>query len=117
MAEIIVFLVMSLMVSLVFVLLGINQFRSKVPVSLNTGENPPREDELIDMLEWNHKHGRNWIIFGCVLFITLSVFVYFLEKLDGAVWQAVIFLIAIFGEIAWLVLQHNHLKKKLIKNY
>lgn len=117
MAEIIVFLVISFMVSFVFVLLGINQFRSKVPVSLNTGETPPKEHELIDMLEWNHKHGRNLIIFGCVLFITLSVFMYFLEKTDGAVWQTVILFVAIFGETAWLILQHKHLKKKLIKNY
>jgi hypothetical protein len=105
------------MVSLVFVLLGINQVRSKVPISLNTGETPPREDELIDMLEWNHKHGRNLIIFGCVLFIMLSAYIYFIEKFDGAVWQTVIFFIAIFGEISWLVLQHSNLKKKLIKDY
>lgn len=114
-AEIIIFLVISVMVSSIFVLLGVNQFRSKVPVSLNTGETPPREDELIDMLEWNHKHGKNLIIFGCALFITLSVFIYFLEKLDSAVWQTIIFFIAILGEIVWLELQHSHLKKKLIK--
>jgi hypothetical protein len=116
MVEVFVYLIISLIVSLVFVLLGINQFRSKVPVSLNTGETPPREDELIDMLEWNHKHGRNLIIFGCVFFITSSVYIYFLEKFDSAVWQTVIFFIAIFAEISWLLLQHSNLKKKLIKD-
>lgn len=116
MAETIIFLVISLIVSLIFIILGIKQYRSKVPVSLNTGETPPREDELTDLSEWNHKHGRNLIIFGCAIFLTLSVFVYFLQKLDSVVIQAVIFFIAIFGEIAWLEFQHIHLKKKLVKN-
>ncbi|MCM1327023.1 MAG: hypothetical protein NC243_10325 [Lachnoclostridium sp.] len=115
MTGIIIYLVTSLLVSLIFIALGVNQFRSKVPVALNTGEVPPREDELTDMSEWNHKHGRNLIIYGCALFITLSVFIYFLEKFDGTVFQMVIFFIVIFGETAWLEVQHSLLKKKLIK--
>ncbi|MCM1127159.1 MAG: hypothetical protein NC429_11895 [Lachnospiraceae bacterium] len=115
MAGIIIYLVNSLLVSLIFIVLGINQFRSKVPVALNTGEVPPREDELTDMSEWNHKHGRNLIIFGCALFVTMSVFMYFLEKFDSIAFQIVVFLIIIFGEIAWLEVQHSLLKKKLIK--
>ncbi len=115
MVGIIIYLVISLLVSLIFIMLGVNQFRSKVPVSLNTGEVPPREDELTDMSEWNHKHGRNLIIYGCVLFVTMSVFVYFLEKYDNTVFQMVVFLIVIFAEIAWLEIQHSLLKKKLIK--
>lgn len=111
----IIYLVISSLVSLIFIVLGVNQFRSKVPVSLNTGEVPPREDELTDMSEWNHKHGRNLIIYGCVLFVTMSVFVYFLEKFDNTVFQMVVFLIVIFAEIAWLEIQHSLLKKKLIK--
>ncbi len=103
----IIYLVISSLVSLIFIVLGVNQFRSKVPVSLNTGEVPPREDELTDMSEWNHKHGRNLIIYGCVLFVTMSVFVYFLEKYDNTVFQMVVFLIVIFAEIAWLEIQHS----------
>ncbi len=113
----IIYLIISLFVSLIFIVLGVNQFRSKVPVALNTGEVPPREDELTDMSEWNHKHGRNLIIYGCALFVTMSVFIYFLEKFDNTVFQMVVFFIVIFGEIAWLELQHSLLKKKLIKKH
>ncbi len=115
MAGIIIYLVISSLVSLIFIVLGVNQFRSKVPVTLNTGEVPPREDELTDMSEWNHKHGRNLIIYGCTLFVTMSVFIYFLVKFDNTVFQMVVFFIVIFGEIAWLEIQHSLLKKKLIK--
>ena len=115
MAETIIYLVISFLVSLIFVVLGISQYNSEKPVSLNTGEKPPCEDELTDVLEWNHKHGKSLIIYGGVLFLTLSAFVYFIEKYDYTVVQIILFGLAIWGEIAWLEIQHNILKKKLIK--
>lgn len=116
MATIIIYLVISLLVSLIFIILGIRQYKAEKPVTINTGEKTPREDELTSVTEWNHRHGRNLIIFGCALFITLSVFVYFIEKLDSSVFQVVILVIVIFAEIAWVEFEHNVMKKKMIKN-
>ena len=115
MAGIIIYLVISFLTSLIFVVLGISQYKSEKPVSLNTGEKPPCKDELTDVLEWNRKHGKNLIIYGCVLFLTLSVFVYFIEKYDYIAVQIILFILVILGEVAWLEIQHNILKKKLIK--
>ena len=115
MAGIIIYLVISFFTSLIFVVLGISQYKSEKPVSLNTGEKPPCEDELTDVLEWNRKHGKNLIIYGCVLFLTLSVFVYFIEKYDYIAVQINLFILVILGEVAWLEIQHSILKKKLIK--
>ena len=115
MAETIIYLAISFLVSLIFVVLGIRQYNSEKPVSLNTGEKPPCEDELTDVLEWNHKHGKNLIIYGGMLFLTLSAFVYFIEKYDYIVVQMILFILVIGGEITWLEIQHNLLKKKLIK--
>ena len=113
----IVYLVISLLVSLIFIIIGIMQYRSEKPVSINTGEKPLRKEELTNVTEWNHRHGRNFIILGCVLFITLSIVTYFIEKLDGVALQVatVIFVIVIFAEIAWVGLEHNVMKKKMIK--
>ena len=111
----IIYLVISALVSLIFIRLGISQYRAEKPVAINTGEKPPREDELTSVAEWNHRHGRNLIILGCALFITLSVFGYFIEKLDSVVFQVVILMVAIFIEIAWVELEHNVMKKKMIK--
>lgn len=116
MAATIIYLVISLLVSLIFIILGVRQYKAEKPVSINTGEKPPHEDELTSVTEWNHRHGRNFIIFGCVLFITLAVFAYFIEKQDSIALQVVILLIIIFVEIAWVELQHNMMKKKMIKN-
>ena len=118
MAATIIYLVISLLVSLIFIILGIRQYRAEKPVAINTGEKPPREDELTSVTEWNHRHGRNFVILGCVLFITQAVFGYFIKKLDGVVVQVVIYMIVLFSEIAWVEFEHNMMKKKMIKkNY
>lgn len=111
----IVYLVISLLVSLVFIILGISQYRAEKQVAINTGEKPPREDELTSVAEWNHRHGRNFIILGCVLFITLSVLGYFIEKLDSILLQVIIAMLALFIEIGWVEFEHNVMKKKLLK--
>ena len=116
MAATIIYLVISLLVSLIFIILGIMQYRSEKPVSINTGEKPLRKEELTNVTEWNHRHGRNFIILGCVLFITQAVFGYFIKKLDGVVVQVVIYMIVLFSEIAWVEFEHNMMKKKMIKS-
>ena len=115
MAGTIIYLVISLLVSLIFIILGIKQYRAEKPVAINTGEKPPREDELTSVIEWNHRHGRNFMIFGCMLFITLSGLIYFIEKLDSIVLQVVTSMIVIFAEIAWVEFEHNEMKKKMIR--
>ena len=115
MAAMIIYLVISLLVSLIFIILGIRQYKAEKPVSINTGEKSPREEELTSVTEWNHKHGRNFIIFGCALFITLSCFMYFIQKLDNALLPVVILVILLFAEIAWVEMEHNRMKKKMIK--
>ena len=111
----IVYLVISLLVSLIFIILGIMQYRSEKPVSINTGEKPLRKEELTNVTEWNHRHGRNFIILGCALFITLSVLGYFMEKLDSILLQVIIAMLALFIEIGWGEFEHNVMKKKMIK--
>ena len=83
MAATIIYLVISLLVSLIFIILGIMQYRSEKPVSINMGEKPLRKEELTNVTEWNHRHGRNFIILGCVLFITQAVLIRTHSQLFG----------------------------------
>ena len=54
--------------------------------------------------------------FGVCIFFTLSVFAYFIENLvDSVVLQAVILLIALFAEIAWVEFEHKVMKKEMIR--
>ena len=116
MAATIIYLIISLLVSLIFIILGMIQYKAEKPVTINTGEKPPREDELTSVPEWNHRLGRNFIILRCAFFITLSVFAYFIENLvDSVLFQAVILLISLFAEIAWVEFEHKVMKKKMIR--
>ncbi len=116
MAGLIIFLVISFLVSLICIILGVCQLHSKAPVGINTGEKPPKEEELVDMHEWNYKHGRNFIIYGCALFITLLLFRLFLPLIENTGIVLTVFFIFIIGEVVWLEVQHYLLKKKLIKH-
>ena len=116
MAGIIMYLTISFLISLVFILLGIRQYRAKKPVTINTGEKAPREEELTSVAEWNHRHGRNFMILGCALFLTLSAFAYVIERMDGSVLPVVILLLALFAEIGWVMVEHRVMKKKMIKS-
>ena len=115
MAGTIIYLAISFLVSLIFIILGIQQCKSKKPVSINTGEKPPSEDELTSVTEWNHRHGRNFILYGCMLFISLFIFGAIINKASSGVLQVVLFLIVIFAEVAWLEAEHIIMKKKMIK--
>lgn len=115
MVETIIYLTISFLVSLIFIILGWKQYHAKTPVTMNTSIKPPRPEELTSVEEWNHRHGRNFIILGCLLFLTMALFVYFLELFDSIALQCIIFLAAIFLEIDWVVLQHNKMKKELMK--
>ena len=84
-------------------------------MTINTGEKPPREEELTSVAEWNRRHGRNFIILGCAMFLTLSVFAYVMEKLDGGVLPAAILLLALFAEIGWVMQEQRVMKKTLKK--
>ena len=45
----------------------------------------------------------------------MSVFAYFIEKMDNVIFQVVILLILLFVEIAWVEFEHQVMKKKMIK--
>lgn len=115
MAGTIIYLAISFFVSLIFIILGIQQYKSKKPVSINTGEKPPSEDELTSVTEWNHRHGRNFILYGYMLFISLFMFGVFINQDSSGVLQIVLFLIVIFAEVVWLEIEHIMMKKKMIK--
>lgn len=114
MAAIGMYLLLSFLVSLVFIILGLRQYHAKKPVTISTGEKPPREEELTSVAEWNHRHGRNFIILGCAFFITLSIFAYFIETLEHLVFPVILLLLVLLAEIAWVAHAHRVMKKNMI---
>lgn len=70
MAETIISGVIFGICALIMLGIGISQLKSKKPVGFYSGEKPPNEDEISDILMWNKKHGIMWIIYGIIIILT-----------------------------------------------
>ena len=114
MAETIIYVVMCTIVAMIFVILGIYQYRAKDPVTINTSETPPKAEDLIDVKLWNQKHGRNLIILGIMLWCTLVVGGYVLLRINGVIAIIIIIVAGIF-EFSWINFQHKKMKREYIK--
>lgn len=67
---------LHLVLSVVFIGLGISQLLRKKPVGGGILEAPPRRECVTDLKAWNQKHGILWIGYGVVLsgsFLLLTV--------------------------------------------
>ena len=111
MAEYIISLVIFLLVTVVMIIIGVSQIRSEKPVGFYTGEKPPREDELSDIVAWNKKHGYMWVIYG---FIMIGSFV-MASFIKSETIAMVLLLSGIIGALPIMMLYHSHLKKKYYK--
>ncbi|MCM1216031.1 MAG: hypothetical protein NC331_10795 [Lachnospiraceae bacterium] len=111
MAGYIINIVVGCLVGLIFILLGICQCRSESPVGMNTGEKPPRPEQLSDVKAWNQGHGRALIRFGIVIAVTVGAFPLLLEHADVQV-MTVAFIVMIVAEIAGLEVNHVRLERR-----
>lgn len=111
MAGYIISLVVFLLVSMVMIIIGISQIRSKQPVGFYTGEKLLREDELSDVVAWNKKHGYMWVVYG---FMIIGFFV-MASTIKSETVAMVLLLSGIIGSLPIMMLYHNYLKKKYYK--
>lgn len=111
MAENIIAFVILLLVSMILIIIGISQIRSKEPVGFYTGEKPPKKEQLLDMGVWNKKHGYMWIVYS------LSIIAAFMicSFVKTEVIAATILICIIVGAFPIMMLYHRHLKKKYFK--
>lgn len=64
-AETIMYLIIMSMVALIMILIGVCQITKKdAPVGFYNLIEPPKKEEISDVLEWNKQHGRIWLIYG-----------------------------------------------------
>lgn len=108
MAEKIITFVIFLLVSMILIIIGISQIRSKEPVGFYSGAKPPKKEELMDMGAWNKKHGWMWIGYGLAIIAAFII----CSFIKTEVIVAIILLCVIFGAFPIMMLYHRHLKKK-----
>lgn len=108
MKENIIAFVVIVLVCIVMMVIGISQIKSKKPVGFYSGEKPPLEEELTDVVMWNKKHGLIWLFYGIAMLVSFVA-----GNLIGNEFVAsMLFLVVILGGIPMMILRHNALKKK-----
>lgn len=110
MAEYIINIVLSVLVGLIFVIIGIRQCKSKTPVVMNTGEKPLKPEQLRDVGAWNKMHGKACIMFGIAVAFTEAVFPIVINYMD-AVFSSVLFIMMFALEIMGLIANHERLER------
>lgn len=64
-AEMIMGLVIISIVAAIMVIIGISQLNEKEnPVGFYNLIDPPKKEEISDVIKWNKKHGMIWIVYG-----------------------------------------------------
>lgn len=97
--------------ALIFIGLGIRNYKAKKPVTINTSIKPPKEENFVSVKEWNRKHGIMWIIFGIILFAGYVLSCIFVDNL----FLCMLFLVIIpILYCPVVIIYHNHLVKTLI---
>lgn len=107
MAEKIITFVIFLLVSMVLIIIGISQIRSKEPVGFYSSVKSPKKEELMDMGAWNKKHGCMWIDYGLAI---IAAFIICSSIKTEAIAATILFCV-IFGAFPIMMLYHRYLKK------
>ena len=91
--------------------IGLSQYKSQKPVGFYSGEQPPKESELTDIISWNKKHGMMWIIYGIIIIIS-----YFIGALIGdSVWSILPMCGGTIIPVIFMIRYHSKLKKKYMR--
>ena len=111
MVEMIFGFVIYLFVAAVMLGIGISQYKSKKPVGFYSGEKPPLESELTDVIMWNKKHGKMWILYGIIIIFSYVAGIPFLKA--DSVWCIIPMCGGIITPLPVMIWYHH----KLIKEY
>ncbi len=108
MVENIIAFVILLFVSIIMIIIGVSQIKSKEPVGFYTCEKLPKKEQLLDMEVWNKKHGYMWIVYGFAIIGSFTICSFVKPETIASI----ILFCVIIGAIPIMMLYHCHLKKK-----
>lgn len=102
-------LVIISIVALIMIMIGISQYRTKdVPVGFYNVIDPPKKEDITDIVQWNRKHGIIWIAYGiCIELGFWAGFIMPTEKLE------MIFMIGgVVIPLPFMIIRHKRLEKE-----
>lgn len=110
-AEIIIGLVIYCLVAAVMFGIGFTQYRSTKPVGFYSGEKPPKESELSDVVGWNKEHGMMWLLYSGIIIISYLLGL----PLFDSIWCVVPMCGGIILPLPLMIWYHHKLMKKYKK--
>ncbi|MDO4297880.1 MAG: hypothetical protein Q4C59_05285 [Lachnospiraceae bacterium] len=110
MAEMGISFFIFLLAAVIMICIGISQVRNRKPVGFYSGQEPPKEEEVSEVKEWNMKHGAMWIIYGAAVFGVYIAGIF----MKGMIHTAAL-LIVMFGGVICMVWYHHRLEKKYLR--
>lgn len=111
---IILCLIFTFIPAMHLIILGISQYRSKTPVGFWSGEKPPAEESVTDIVAYNKKHGIMWILYGIGIVPTVMISVVMIEITDEAPWIC-ISLAETVGGLLLLIRYHQYLTRRYVR--
>lgn len=106
-------LVVISIVSLIMILIGVFQFVKKdVPVGFYNIIEPPKKDEITDIIQWNRKHGVIWIMYG--ICIELGFWLGYLMPVE--ILEMIFMMGGVIIPLPFMVLRHRSLERKYYRH-
>lgn len=110
-AEFIVLFIIISFVALIMTAIGVSQIKSKKPVGFYTGQEPPKEEQLTDVKQWNKKHGIMWMAYGIAMLCTNFVG----PVAGGSIYTSIALTCVVTGGLLLMIWYHGRLEKKYFK--
>lgn len=111
MAEFYFSLAIFIFVSFVMVTIGISQVNSKNPVGFYTYEKAPKAEQILDVKQWNKKHGFMWILYGVAILGSYLITALVEKFVGNETISGIVMLVVIVGALPIMIFYHSHLKK------
>lgn len=108
-AAMIMGLVIITFVALIMVTIGLCQITKKEnPVGFYNVIDPPRKEEISDVIQWNKKHGMIWIVYG--ICIELGFWLGYIAPSE--VLEMVFMMGGVIVPLPFMVMRHRSLEKQ-----
>lgn len=106
-------LIIISIVAIIMMAIGFFQFRKKeAPVGFYNVIDPPRKEDITDVIQWNRKHGAIWIIYG--ICIEAGFWLGFVMPTE--ILEMIFMMGGVVIPLPFMVFRHRSLEKKYYRN-
>lgn len=108
-AEMIMGLIILSFVAAIMGLIGVCQvFKKDAPVGFYNVIDPPKKEEITDIIQWNKKHGMLWILYG----ICIELGFWLGYVMPNEVFEMIFMMGGVVLPLPLMIVRHHRLEKE-----